>query len=152
MIFNLLFYNAEIDQNHWNLVKFIIDNILLFVLILVSGGMLLWPGLQRRGTKVSLLQATQLFNQGKAILLDVREETDFAAGHIRDAKNIPLKQLPARIAELGKLKAKSVIVVCASGVQSSKATAQLKNAGFNDVHSLDGGLTAWQAQGLPTVK
>jgi rhodanese-related sulfurtransferase len=152
MIFSLLFYNGDIDQNHWTLVKFIIDNIMLFVLVLVSGGMLLWPGLQRRGAKVSILQATQLFNQGKTLLLDVRDETEFAAGHMRDAKNIPLKQLPARIVELEKFKAKTVIVVCNSGVQSSKATTQLKNAGFNDVHGMEGGLTAWQAQGLPTVK
>jgi rhodanese-related sulfurtransferase len=133
-------------------VKFIIDNILLFALILISGGMLLWPGLQRRGAKVSILQATQMFNQGKTLLLDVRDEAEFAKSHMRDAKNIPLKQLSTRIAEIDKFKAKTVVVVCTSGVQSSKASAQLKIGGFNDVHILDGGMTAWQAQGLPTVK
>jgi rhodanese-related sulfurtransferase len=132
-------------------VKFIIDNILLFALILISGGMLVWPGLQRRGAKVSILQATQMFNQGKTLMLDVREEAEFAKGHLRDAKNIPVKQLATRIGEIDKFKAKTVIVVCASGVQSSKASSQLKAAGFNDVHILDGGMTAWQAQGLPTV-
>lgn len=132
--------------------KFIIDNILLFALVLISGGMLLWPGLQRRGAKVSILQATQMFNQGKTLLLDVREEAEFSKSHMRDAKNIPLKQLSTRIAEIDKFKAKTVIVVCASGVQSSKASTQLKIDGFNDVHILDGGMTAWQAQGLPTVK
>ena len=131
--------------------KFIIDNILLFVLILISGGMLVWPGLQRRGAKVSILQATQMFNQGKTLMLDVREETEFAKGHLRDAKNIPIKQLATRVAEIDKFKAKTVVVICASGVQSSKASSLLKNAGFNEVHSLDGGMTAWQAQGLPTV-
>ena len=131
--------------------KFIIDNILLFALILISGGMLVWPGLQRRGAKVSILQATQMFNQGKTLMLDVREEAEFAKGHLRDAKNIPVKQLATRIGEIDKFKAKTVIVVCASGVQSSKASSQLKAAGFNDVHILDGGMTAWQAQGLPTV-
>ena len=77
--------------------KFFIDNISnvwLLAIVLVSGGMLLWPILQRRGAKVSILQATQLFNQGKTLLLDVREEAEFAAGHVHDAKNIPLKQLP----------------------------------------------------------
>ncbi len=132
--------------------KFIIDNILLFVLILVSGGMLLLPGLQRRGAKVSILQATQLFNQGKTLLLDVRDEAEFAAEHMRDARNIPLKQLPTRIAELDKFKAKTVIVVCASGVQSAKATNLLTGAGFADVHSLDGGFAAWKTQGMPTAK
>ena len=132
--------------------KFFIDNILLFALILISGGMLLWPLLQRRGAKVSILQATQLFNQGKTLLLDVRDEAEFAAGHMRDAKHIPLKQLPTRLAEIDKFKAKTVIVVCATGVRSSTASGMLKKAGFADVFSLDGGMTAWQAQGLPTVK
>jgi rhodanese-related sulfurtransferase len=133
-------------------VKFIVDNIWLFGLVLLSGGALLWPALQRRGSKLSLLQATQMINQGKTVILDVREPAEFAAGHIRDSKNIPLKDLPKRVGELDKFKSKSVLVVCASGVQSSKAAGQLKQAGFNEVCSLSGGLAAWQAQGLPTAK
>lgn len=132
--------------------KFIIDNIWLFGLVLVSGGTLLWPVLQRRGEKVSILQATQMLNQGKTIIVDVRDAAEFAAGHVRDAKNIPLKELPQRVAELGKFKSKAVVVMCQEGMRSSKATTQLKKAGFNEVYSLSGGLTAWQAQGLPTVK
>lgn len=132
--------------------KFIIDNSWLFGLVLVSGGALLWPVLQRRGEKVSVLQATQMINQGKTVIVDVRDAAEFAAGHVRDAKNIPLKELPQRVAELEKFKAKAVVVVCQAGVQSSKATTQLKNAGFNEVYSLSGGLAAWQAQGLPTAK
>jgi rhodanese-related sulfurtransferase len=143
---------VRIDLNHWNLVKFIIDNIWLFGLALISGGALLWRALQHRGTKVSLLQATQMINQGKTVILDVRESTEFAAGHVREAKNIPLKELPKRVGELDKFKSKSVIVICSAGAQSSKATAQLKNAGFNDVYTLDGGLAAWRAQGLPMAK
>jgi rhodanese-related sulfurtransferase len=133
-------------------VKFFIDNIWLIALVLISGGALLWPNLQRRGQKVSLLQATQLINQGKTIVLDVRDPAQFAAGHLRDAKNIPLKELPNRMSELDKFKSKNVIVTCQSGMQSAKATTQLKKAGFNEVVSLNGGLTAWQAQGLPIAK
>ncbi|MDB5761154.1 MAG: rhodanese-like protein [Herminiimonas sp.] len=132
--------------------EFIINNIWLFGLVILSGGALLWPVLQRRGTKVSLLQATQMINQGKTIILDVRDPAEFAAGHVREAKNIPLKELPKRVGELDRFKSKSVIIVCATGVQSSKAAAQLKNAGFNGVYSLNGGLAAWQAQGLPIAK
>jgi rhodanese-related sulfurtransferase len=133
-------------------VKFFIDNIWLIALALVSGGALLWPNLQRRGNKISLLQATQLINQGKTVVLDVREPGDFAAGHLLDAKNIPLKELANRMSELQKFKSKTVIAVCQSGVQSSKAAAQLKRAGFEQVVSLDGGVAAWQAQGLPLAK
>jgi len=133
-------------------VKFIIDNLPLFGIMLLSGGALAWPHLQRRGSKVSLLQATQMINQGKTVVLDVREPKEFAAGHLRDAKNIPLKELPKRLGELEKAKAKSVIVVCQSGVQSTKAVSQLSRAGFGSVFSLNGGLAAWQAQGMPVVK
>jgi len=126
-------------------VKFIIDNIWLFGLVLVSGGTLLWPVLQRRGEKVSILQATQMLNQGKTIIVDVRDAAEFTAGHVRDAKNIPLKELPQRVAELEKFKSKAVVVMCQEGMRSSKATTQLKKAGFNEVYSLSGGLAAWQA-------
>ena len=132
--------------------EFIINNIWLFGLVLISGGALLWPLLRQRGSKVSILQATQMINQGKTVILDVREPAEFAAGHIRESKNVPLKELPKRVGELDKFKAKSVIVVCASGLQSSKAASQLKNAGFQNVVSLTGGLAAWRAQGLPTPK
>ena len=148
----VLFYNAAIVLNHWASVKFFIDNIFLIILALVSGGALVFPLLQRGGSKVSTLQATQMINQGKTLILDVREAADFAGGHVRDAKNIPLKELAGRLGEIDKFKSKNVVVVCPTGVQSSKATAKLKNAGFTEVHSLDGGLAAWRTQGLPTVK
>lgn len=137
---------------YWSIVKFIIDNIWLIGLVLVSGGALLWPSLQRRGEKVSLLQTTQLINQGKAVIVDVREPAEFAAGHLRDAKNVPFKELANRLGELDKFKSKTVIAVCQNGVASAKAAAQLKKAGFNEAVSLDGGIAAWKAQNLPLVK
>jgi len=133
-------------------VKFLIDNIWLIGIALISGGALIWPNLQRRGSKVTTLQATQLINQGNAVVVDVRDPAAFAAGHLRDAKNIPLKELSNRVGELDKAKTKPVIAVCQSGVQSAKAAAQLKKAGFNEAVSLDGGVAAWQAQGLPIAK
>lgn len=127
-------------------------NLLLLLLMLGSGAALLIPGLLRSGEQVSTLQATQLINQGKTLLLDVRDAASFATGHLREARNIPLKDLPARIAELNKLKGKTVIVVCTSGLQSSRATGMLRSAGFEKVMSLTGGLNAWQAQGLPVIR
>ncbi|WP_034302901.1 rhodanese-like domain-containing protein [Herbaspirillum sp. RV1423] len=131
--------------------KFIVDNIFLIGLVIISGGALLIPYLQQRGSKLTLLQATQLINTGKTLVLDVRDAEQFAAAHLRDARNIPLKELPQRIAELEKFKGKSVIVVCQSGTQTAKAEGILKKAGFAEVHGLTGGIAAWQAQGLPTA-
>lgn len=132
--------------------KFIIDNIWLIGLAILSGGGLLWLSIQQRAHQLSIFQATQLINQGKAAIVDVRDTYDFSTGHLREAKNIPAKELPQRLGDLEKFKSKALIVVCTSGKQSAKAAAQLKKAGFNEVYSLDGGMSAWQAQGLPLAK
>ncbi|HWZ49611.1 MAG TPA: rhodanese-like domain-containing protein [Herbaspirillum sp.] len=131
--------------------KFIIDNIFLIGLVIVSGGALLLPFLQQRGNKLSLLRATQLINQNKTIIIDVRDEAQFASGHIREARNIPAKELAKRVSELDKFKTRNVLVVCQTGTQSPKAAATLTKAGFNEVFGLAGGMAAWQAQALPVV-
>jgi rhodanese-related sulfurtransferase len=133
-------------------VKFIIDHIFTVALVVLSGGFLLWPALQPRGKRASALQVTQLINRGKTTVVDVRSAEEFAKGHLRDAKNIPLADLAARIGELDKAKARSVVVVCQTGARSDKAVRRLAAAGFGDVVSLDGGLAAWQAAGLPVAK
>lgn len=132
--------------------KFIIDNIFLIILALSSGGALVWHTLQRSGDKVSALQATQLINREKGLILDVRSAEEFATGHIREAKNIPLKELNDRVGELDKAKNRPVIIVCAKGLQSNKAAAQLKKAGFSQAYPLVGGIAEWQSQDLPLVK
>ena len=132
--------------------KFIIDNIWLIALALVSGGALLIPALQRSGAKVSVLQATQMMNQGKCTVLDVRDAAEFAQGHIKNARNIALAELANRLAELEKVKSHQVITVCATGRRSAKAVAVLNRAGFTQSVSLDGGMVGWREQGMPTVK
>lgn len=132
--------------------NFLIDNIWLILVALISGGALLWPSIVGRGASVSILRATQLMNQSNAVVLDVRDPAAFAAGHLRDAKNIPLKEMSNRIGDLSKHKSKPVIAVCQSGTQSSKAAAQLRKAGFEQAFSLEGGMNAWLAQGMPLAK
>jgi rhodanese-related sulfurtransferase len=133
-------------------VKFIIDNSWLIGLVLISGGALLIPILRRSGAKLTILQATQLMNQTRCTILDVRNAEDFAAGHIKNAKNIPLAELSKRLSELEKQKAQTVLTVCGSGTRSATASAVLTRAGFANVVSLDGGMSAWQTQGLPCIK
>ncbi len=132
--------------------NFISDNLFLLSIAIISGGALLLPSLQRRGARVSQLQATQYMNQAKTLVLDVRSVEEFAAGHLPNSKNIPLKELESRIKEIEKSKTNAVIAVCATGVRSSSAVAILSKAGFEKAFSLDGGVAAWQSQGLPTVK
>ena len=58
-----LFYNAGIEFNHWNPVKFFIDNIFLIAIVLLSGGALLFPVLTQRGKKASPAEVTLLINR-----------------------------------------------------------------------------------------
>jgi rhodanese-related sulfurtransferase len=133
-------------------VKFILDHLFIVGIVILSGGALLWPALTGRGKKASPLEATQMINRGKTTILDVRSEAEFATGHLRESKLIPLGELGGRIGELDKAKGKPVIVVCQSGARSAQACAKLAAAGFEEAYSLDGGIAAWQAAGLPVTK
>ena len=132
--------------------KFILDNIWIIAIAIVSGAALLLPAIQRRGAKLSQLQATQLINQGKSLILDVRSAEEFATGHLQNAKHIPLPELSTRLKEIEKSKTSTVITVCERGTRSSSAASLLTKAGFEQVFILDGGVSAWKSQGLPTVK
>ncbi|MBA5685712.1 rhodanese-like domain-containing protein [Rugamonas apoptosis] len=132
--------------------KFFIDNIFIIAIVLVSGGALLWPVLTQRGKRASALEVTRLINRGKATIVDVRDATEFATGHLPNAKNIPLAELAKRVGELDGAKSKSVIVVCQSGARAASAAGLLQKAGFADVVNLDGGVAAWKTAGLPLSK
>ncbi|MBY0572882.1 MAG: rhodanese-like domain-containing protein [Undibacterium sp.] len=132
--------------------NFITDNLYIIGIAIVSGIALLVPSLQKRGARMSSLQATQAMNQGKSLVLDVRSAEEFASGHIANAKNIPLPELEARLKEIEKSKTHTIITVCQSGIRSGKAVAVLNKAGFETAFSLDGGIAGWTAQNLPTIK
>jgi rhodanese-related sulfurtransferase len=132
-------------------VKFFIENWGLILLAIISGSMLLMPLIakQRAGASLDTLAATRLMNDG-AIVLDVRENSEYSGGHLPNSKNIPANDLDKRMAELPS--GKPVLVVCASGQRSGKAAGTLRKAGRDQVFCLDGGLGAWRQAGLPVVK
>jgi rhodanese-related sulfurtransferase len=133
-------------------VKFLQENLVLIAAAFVSGLMLLWPLINRRAAGASLnhIGATRLINDHNATILDVRPNTEYAAGHVANSKNIPLEDIDKRLAEVSK--DKPVIVVCAVGQKAGKAAALLRAGGMTQVFVLDGGLTAWREAGLPVVK
>lgn len=132
--------------------NFILDNIFLVAIAAISGIALMLPAFRGSGKRASPTEVTQLINRGKTTILDVRDAAEYAAGHLRDAKHIPLGELSSRIAELDKSKGKTVVVVCQRGSRAERAVRQLTAAGFTDVTTLDGGMAAWQAAGLPLAK
>ncbi len=96
--------------------------------------------------------ATTKALQGRSdvVLVDVREQTEYDAGHIPGVKLIPLGQVPARMAEIPK--DKTVILTCRSGNRSGQAADFLRQQGYTNVHNMEGGITAWQQAGLPIEK
>ena len=84
-------------------------------------------------------------------IVDVRERDEFDGplGRIRDAKLIPLGELPHRLDELAR--DRPVVAVCRSGARSAQASVLLAKAGFTDVANLAGGMLRWRAEGNPVV-
>lgn len=79
------------------------------------------------------------------LLLDVRESHEWAAGHLVGAVHLPLGSLQARVGELRR--DRPVITYCGTGVRSIDASYVLKRNGWDDVHSLAGGIQAWMRAG-----
>ena len=134
-------------------VKFIVDNWMLLAVALSSGGMLLWPVLQGAAQAgLTPAGAVQLINREKAVVIDVCESEEFAAGHVTGARNVPLGQLEEKLPAAVKNKAVPVILVCKSGARSGRAVAIAKKLGYEKAQSLGGGLGAWKAANLPLEK
>ena len=85
-----------------------------------------------------------------AVILDVREQDEWDAGHAPGAVHIPLGDLPGRLRELPDTDAGTLAVTCRGGGRSSRAVAWLSQQGF-DVANLDGGMKAWEAAGKTVV-
>lgn len=135
--------------------QFIVNNLALVALFVGSGLVLIWPEIARligASNEIGTHAATRLMNQATTLVLDVREPAEFAAGHLPKARNIPLKELPRRLDEIGKFKERAVVVTCRSGPRAGSASRLLKRAGFNTVYQLKGGFNAWQQASLPVEK
>lgn len=133
--------------------KFFVDNWMLISVALVSGSLLFLPLIQgAAGSGLSAAQVVQMINRDKAVVVDVCEAEEFAAGHVVGAKNLPLNQLEDKLAGLVKNKTLPLILVCQSGARSARALAIAKKLGYEQAQSLSGGLGAWRSANLPLEK
>jgi rhodanese-related sulfurtransferase len=134
-------------------VKFIIDNWMLFAVAIGSATMLFMPQIKgAAGGTLSAAGAVQLMNREKAVVIDVSDAEEFAAGHVTNSKNVPLNQLDEKLVGLVKNKEIPLILVCTSGIRSNRAVATAKKLGFANVQALAGGLKAWREANLPLEK
>ena len=119
---------------------------------LISGGLLLAPVLQGGGRGVTPIQAVQLINREKAVVVDVCEPAEFQAGHVGGAKNIPLGELEKQLPGAVKNKATPLVLVCASGARSGRAAAIARKLGYEKAQSLAGGMKSWRDASLPVER
>lgn len=135
-----------------HLQEFIHAQWMLILIFILSGGMLLWPLVQKRMSglaEIGTTQVTQLINREKAVTVDLRETREFEGGKLPGALHIPLSQLKARAGELEKFKDRPIILYCARGQRSRSAGSTLGGAGFTKLFTLSGGHKAWKDAGLP---
>jgi rhodanese-related sulfurtransferase len=134
--------------------EFIQQNIYLVTIAVLSGAMLVFTSMRRpgAGNGLSPTQATLLINREDAVVIDVREPSEYVEGHVPESRNIPMSQLESRVSEIEKFKDKPLILVCRSGARSSSACSRLVRMGFTKVNNLDGGVGDWAQAGLPLRK
>ena len=132
--------------------KFLLDNWMLIAVAIISGTMLLMPIIQGAGGGLTADGAVQLINREKAVVIDVCEAEEFAAGHVGGAKNIPLNLLEEKLASTVKNKALPLIMVCTTGARSARAVAIARKLGYENTQSMTGGLKAWRTANLPIEK
>ncbi len=131
--------------------EFLADQWVLVAALAICCALLVFYERQRSGVRVTPHQLVQLINHGQAVVLDVRGEREFAAGHILNARHVPAGEVVKQIERLKKYRDKPVIVVCDAGNKSVTVVRTLAANGFSKVSRLKGGLMEWRQAQLPLV-
>jgi len=137
------------------LTEFMGNHPYLVLAFIVVAGLLIWTfvGDAIQGIQtLSPQDATRLINHDEAVLVDVREPSEYEQGHIINALHVPLGTLSSKIGRLEKYRSRPIVTVCASGQRSAQASRTLKSKGFEQVYNLKGGMMAWQNASLPVAK
>ena len=133
--------------------EFLTENWMLIVIAVVSGAMLMVPGIGGSGAAgIQPMKAVQMMNHEKAVVIDVCEPNEFAQGHVVGARNVPLGLLDKQLETTVKNKQLPLILVCASGMRSKRAVATAKKLGYENAYSLAGGMGAWRGANMPVGK
>jgi rhodanese-related sulfurtransferase len=85
------------------------------------------------------------------VFLDCREPSEIATAKIEGTLHIPMRDIPARIAELEPQKAGRIVVHCHQGGRSMRVTQYLRQQGFDQAQNLAGGIDAWSLEIDPAI-
>ena len=123
--------------------EFLLTNTFWIGLMTLSAFGLAWTFAREAKLALPPQQAVLQVEREGGVFLDVRPPSDFSAGHVPGARNVPVEELGAKAASIDRYKKKPVVVVCQNGSQSKKAVKQLQADGFAQALILAGGLNAW---------
>ena len=136
--------------------EFVLNNLMLFAALAVVLVLLIKAELDHQANKgllVSPASAIRLMNNhDDALIIDIRAVAEYNNGHIKGAKNVPVNDLASNIDSYSDYKNKPVLIYCNSGSSTSRAIRLLKNAGFEKINNLEGGIAAWKEANMPLTK
>ena len=96
---------------------------------------------------ISIEESKKLINEGNVnLILDVRNEDEFAKGHLKNAIQIPVKELKENLSDIEKCKDELVLVYCRSGKRSAEAVDILKENGFKNLVHMKDGISKWDGE------
>lgn len=132
--------------NHWILASLLGVVLFAFIINETIGG--------HFGSKqeVSAERAVQLINHQEAVVFDVRTEAAFLEGHIIGSEQVTAASLDKKMGNLQKHLKKPIIIATATGQDTGKMVALLKQKGFLQVFVLSGGVQGWKSAGMPLIK
>ncbi len=130
---------------HW-----VLSSVAVLLLVLLVGN-----ELSRRLQKFKTLGPVEVARKAGrdgVALIDVREDNEWKAGHIKGARHIPLGKLDKKLDELKRENPDEVVLYCRSGNRSATAANILIKGGLENVSHLGGGILDWEAQNYPVSK
>jgi rhodanese-related sulfurtransferase len=101
-------------------------------------------------SRISVDEAQQMLQRDDVAIIDVREPHEFEAGHIPEAKLVPVASVFARRGELPSHQ--DIVFVCAAGQRSALACEMAAAAGLTRLFNLEGGTDSWAKAGLPVER
>lgn len=113
---------------------------------------LILPSANAATTQQASLDIVDQAKSGDILIIDVRTEDEYKAGHVPGAINIPHDIIAQKLSEISAFKDKPVVVYCRSGYRATKAMKVLANNAFSDIRHLEGDMLGWRKAALPEEK
>ena len=136
-------------------IEFMLNHSVLSLALVGIVGLLIAGELRRQisGIKqVGPAEVTHLLNHQDAVLLDVRDKSEYQEGSLPGAVSLPYSQIVEDRTKLEKYRQRPVVVFCKNGQQGARTCSILRKQGFENIYNLDGGLLAWRTANMPVQK